>query len=133
MEKHTELCKHFNFQMNTGSSSLVVALIYEQLGVHINTVPLHPLPCNQGGLTPNVPRLKPENHLSSLHFIHLLMHSCNTYLVSTYYVPGNTLGIKNPVVRETDPGNRPFRVYSVDSRGKKHSSNNYMKDLKSQL
>ena len=110
MEKHTELCKHFNFQMNTGSSSLVVTLIYEQLGVHINIVPLCPRPHNQGGLTPNTPSLKPEDHLSSLHFIHVLIHSHNACLVSTYYVLGNRLGIKNTVVRETDPGDRPWSL-----------------------
>lgn len=39
MEKHTELYKHFNFQMNTGNFSLVVTLIYEQLGIHTNISP----------------------------------------------------------------------------------------------
>lgn len=118
MEKHSGLHQHFNFQIHTGNSSLVVTLIYEQLGVHINIVPLCPLLCNQGGLTPKVPNLKPENHLSSSHVISLFMPLRNTYLANTCYMPCTRLDIKNIVVREIVPGNRPLGTYSLDSRGK---------------
>lgn len=93
-------------------------LMYEQLSVHINTVLLCPDLHNQWGLTPNVPDLKLENHLSSLHFIHLFMTSLNTYSANTYYMPCTRPGIKNTVVREIDPGDRPLGTYNVDSRGK---------------
>lgn len=118
MEKHSELHQHFNFQMHTGNSSLVVTLIYEQLGVHINIVPLCPLLYNRGGLMPKVSNLRPGNHLSSSHFIRLFMPSLNTYLANTYYMPCTRLDIKNTVVREIVPGNRPLGTYSLDSRGK---------------
>lgn len=82
MEKHTDLHKHFNFPMKTGHSSLVVTLIYEQLGVQINITPLFAFLHYQGWLTLKAPHLKSENQPFSLHCIHLFMHSLNTYLVS---------------------------------------------------
>lgn len=117
MEKHTELHKHFNFQMNTGKFLTCGHTYLWTAGcTHKHCPSFLPL-LNQGGLTLKVPSLKPENHLSWLHVIHLLMHSFHTHLVNTYHVPCTRLAIKTTVVRETDPGNRPLEAYSLDSRG----------------
>lgn len=65
------------------NSSLVVTLIYEQLGIHINIVPLCLPLLNQGGLTRKVPSLKPENRLFLIAF-HSFTYAFIPHMFSEY-------------------------------------------------